>query len=263
MTEKAEEFFAGGFRKEGLKAAHWIYDNILKPRHVHEIDLDSLDTRDVDLRDHIVKHHSQGRIGSCVAFAVCKAIEIQNVMANGREAHRDLSRLAVYYLARELMFPVETHLDSGTYISHGCDVTRRFGVPFADDFPYDPDKVHKPPTFLSMRRAYKNKTKAFYRITSEGEDRVQDVILALHAGHPVVYGCDIGSEWRKYKKGQVLQPSEDDDGGHATCLVGFVDGVFIGANSWSRRWGDGGYYNASPELIGSGFADDFWVIDRD
>ena len=63
----------------------------------------------------------------------------------------------------------------------------------------------------------------------------------LQAGNPVVYGTIVGQNWFDYTKGQVLTIPEDNQGGHCTCLVGYVNGKFIGENSWGKSWGEQGY----------------------
>jgi len=60
---------------------------------------------------------------------------------------------------------------------------------------------------------------------------------ALNAGNPVVFGTATGSNWNQYKAGDVLTKPDEIKGRHATCLVGYEDGKFVGENSWGDRWG--------------------------
>ena len=115
---------------------------------------------------------------------------------------------------------------------------------------------------MAMREAFMHKLSAYYRITEIGQDRVQSVLDALRANHPVVYGTDIGENWMSYQAGQVLQLPGTTLGGHATHLVGWDNsrGVFIGENSWGTRWGDDGFYCLAPEVIADPRSRDFWVI---
>ena len=242
-----------GFRPEPESAKYWWYEDKLKDRMSA-----SQGTGDVDLRPFSSPRHNQVSTSSCVANAVVKALEIKRIMEHGHEGHIDLSRLVVYYLARELMFPPETNKDAGTYISLGFDVIRRFGVPPEADWPFHQDKLFTPPSWRAMRKAYLHKIDSFFKIRSTGSDRVDEVVRCLQAGNPVVFGTTVGDNWRRYRKDQVLSLPEDATGRHATVLVGVQNGTFLGENSWGG-WGDNGFYRMDPEVIASDDSKDFWV----
>jgi C1A family cysteine protease len=223
------------------------------------------DSGDADLRPFSGPRHDQRWSNSCVANACIKALEIKRIQKHGLAAHVDLSRLAVYYLARELMSPPETHNDEGTYVSHAFNVLRRFGVPPEANWPFDLDKVNTPPSFMSLRVAYLHKIESYFKIRSTGAARVTEVINCLRAGNPVVFGTNVGDNWyQHYKsKGPLVPlkpvPREDRVGLHAVVIVGYVDGMFLIENSWGVTWGDDGYGLVSPELIASPTSKDFWV----
>jgi len=246
------EFNVRGFKPEPDSPKHWSYEDKLKARMKATLE------GDVDLRPFSGPRQNQRDTGSCVANAVVKALEIKRLMAG--KPHVDLSRRVVYYLARELMFPPQTHIDDGTYISHACDVLRRFGVCPEADFIWDPAKINEAPTWSAMRKAYVHKIDSFYKIRSTGDARVAEVVECLRAGNPVVYGTEVGNNWFDYQKGQVLGLPSSVDGAHATVLLGWEDGHFIGENSWGNSWGDNGFYLMSPKVIASGQSHDFWVI---
>lgn len=246
---------ATGWRPEPDSDKHWVYEDRLLPH----LRTKAPAAGDVDMRPFTSPRHHQKTTNSCVANAVCKAFEIKRIMKYGHGAHVDLSRLAVYYLARELMFPQETHVDEGTYVSYGFDVLRRFGVCPEAEWPFDLAKVTTPPSWMAMRKAYVNKIQAFYKITSTGNDRVDEVLRCLRSGHPVVFGTQIGSNWTNPKKDDVLMTPSDDQGRHATVLVGFAGNTFIGENSWGEHWGDQGFYYMAPEVIAHNDSRDFWV----
>lgn len=242
-----------GYIPEDDKPEHLSYEDLLKPNLV------PLTDGDVDLRPFTSPRHNQGNTGTCVANSTIKALEIKRIQKYGMAAHVDLSRLAVYYLARELMFPPQTDKDKGTHISLAFDVLRRFGVCPETDWPFDTAQVCIPPSWKAMRSAYLHKIGSFFRIRSQGQGRVQEVIRCLRAGHPVVYGTAVGDNWQNYQKGQVLNDPGANPGGHATVLIGYKDGVFIGENSWGNSWGDDGFYLLSPEVIASTKSSDFWT----
>jgi len=249
------EFRLDGFIPEPDSPKHWSYEDLLKSRMVGQV------TGDVDLRKYSSPRHNQRKSSSCVANAVVKALEIKRIMAGGgHDAHLDLSIMAVYYLAREIMMPPKTHVDGGTYVSHACDVLRRFGVCPSVDWPFDLSKVNISPSWAAMRKAYVRRIESFYKIRSTDDDRVAECIRCLQAGNPVVFGTTVGSNWGRYKKGQVLKAPSSVTGRHATVLVGYKDGNFIGENSWGAGWGSDGFYLMDPDVVAYAQSSDFWVI---
>ena len=247
------EFNVRGFRPEPDSPKHWGFEDKLKSSLVQ------ITTDDMDLREYSSPRHNQRNTSSCVANAVVKALEIKRILKHGHEAHVDLSRMAVYFLARELMFPPETHEDDGTYISHAFDVLRRFGVPPEADWPWDLAKVNTAPSWRAMRKAYLHKIQGFYKIRSTGQKRVDEVALCIQSGYPVVFGTTTGSNWGSYRKGDVLIRPDKVDGRHATVLLGVKDGKFIGENSWGTNWGDDGFYLMDPAVVAHDDSRDFWV----
>jgi hypothetical protein len=240
---------------EEIEAKHWDFEKRLQSR------MKVTSTGDVDLRPHTSPRHNQGGTGSCVAQSVIKALEIKRIMKFGRDKHVDLSILALYYLARQLMMPPATEYDNGTHISLACDALRRFGVCPNDDWPWDSSKLRIPPSWKSMRRMYMGRIDSFYKIRCDPKTRAQLVANCLRAGNPVVFGTNVGSQWSGYKNG-VIGPCSDADkrGRHATCIVGVEGDKFIIENSWGTGWGFDGFYYGSTELINHPTSQDFWVI---
>jgi len=243
-----------GFRDEPDSPKHWGFEDKLRAKLI-------IPPGDMDLRGFSSPRHDQGGTNSCVAQATCKAVEIKRIMEKGHDAHIDLSRLAVYWFARNLMLPKETHLDDGTYVSHAFDAMRRFGVPPESAWSWNHRRVADAPTWSAMRKAYVSKIDSFYKIRSTGQKRVDMVIEALRAGNPVVFGTNVDASWHNYKKDGVLRTVRDANktGRHATCLVGIKNGMFIGENSWGTDWGDDGFYLMDPTVISAGVSHDFWV----
>ena len=251
----SENFKVQGYKREPDDPKHWDFEDF-KP----QLKMGAGAT--VDMRPYSPSElrQNQRQTNSCVAHSVVKALEIKRIMEMGLAAHVDLSILAVYYLAREMMAPPQCHIDDGTFVSHACDILRRFGAAEEKDWPFDMKKVNVSPSWTVMRNAYLHKIKAFYRIRSEGQKRIRDVIAALRAGNPVVYGTMIDNQWFDYGPGKVLQLAKTEEGGHATTLIGWDGENFIGENSWGTHWGDDGFYLMSPDVIASDQAWDFWVI---
>lgn len=224
--------------------------------------------------------HQQLRTGSCVSNSTIRGLEIKRVqkfydesMASGKShadalqtalgKHVDLSRLALYYMAREMMDPPETDKDEGTYISLAAEALKRFGVCTEAEWPFNESKLYVPPTWMAMRTAYVHKISTWCKIYSQGQDRVEDVILSLAVGNPVVYGTIVDDRWMGYSGKQPLGPvSGTTRGSHATLLVGWDPGkgVFLGENSWGPFWGQDGFYEVLPEVIASDDSKDFVIL---
>lgn len=244
-----------GFRDEPDNPKHWGFEDKLRAK------MTRITVGDISFREHSSPRHNQRSTSSCVANAAVKALEIKRIMEKGHDAHVDLSRMAVYFFARNLMFPKETDKDAGTYVSHAFDGMRRYGVPREEDWQFDKSKLFVSPTWDVMRKAYVSKIDSFYKVRSGGQEKVDCCVEALQAGNPIVFGTDVDPTWNRYKKGQVLKPvaKEDCTGRHATVLIGIENGMFIGENSWGSFWGDDGFYLMDPSVIASDSSRDLWV----
>lgn len=242
-----------------------------------------------DLRKFSKYRHDQASSQSCVAQSIVKAAEIKqtqklyySALASGTpdadalelalKNHTPLSRLALYFLAREAMSPSETDNDGGTYISLAAEMMKVFGVcreepndAIENDrafWPFDLNNVFTSPPWLVMRDAYLHRITEWYRIRSTGDDRVEDVKLALSLGNPVVFGTTVDDNWMGYYTGVINPVVGDPKGKHATVLVGWdpEENVFIDENSWGRKWGYDGFAKLSPDVIASSDSEDFIVV---
>ena len=251
--------FGMGFIPEPENPKHWSFEQKLMGAVPHSLVADS--PTDIDLSPYSFSRHNQKSTNSCAAQAIIKALEIKRVIKYGMMAHKDLSTLSPYYLAREQMYPSMIHSDTGTYISSVCDVVRKFGACSDLDWPFNPAKVLDSPSWTAMQGAYLHKISSFYKITATGEARLVSILECLGKGHPVVFGTRVGKDWFRYVKGQVLNPPlADYVGRHATVLVGYRDGLFLGENSWGANWGDNGFYQMTPEYVKWDCSSDFWAI---
>jgi C1A family cysteine protease len=226
-------------------------------------------SNDVDLRPFSKNRHDQGQTESCVANSTTKAIMIKNAQKYGVENTIDLSRLDLYYGARLETNPPTNHLDQGTYINLAMDVLRRFGVAREVTWPFDPSKINTIPSIMTTREGYLNKIDAHYKIDSTGNNLIDDIVLNLKNGNPVVFGMQVGQEFQNYNaNSDPLNNCTNIIGSHATVLIGWINGILIGENSWGgissgSTWGKDGFYFIDPSVISNpNIATDFWVMEN-
>src|SRR5690606_3165520 len=142
------------------------------------------------------------------------------IMKHGHKEHVDLSVLDLYWGARERMLPPQTNKDGGTYISLACDVLRKFGVCREDMHPFKTQNLYKAPPVMASREGRINRIEGHFKIKTQGNDRIDDMIFNLKAGNPVVFGTQVGTNWFRYVGGKnPLGIEKDPKGGHAMCCL--------------------------------------------
>lgn len=201
--------------------------------------------------DAISKHcdvRDQRFSSACVGFTIAGATQARlNLL--GYNVGR-FAPLVPYAGARQLegIYKNQVLPDDGCHPFLAMAFTRRYGLcveglwPFGDDYE---KKVGQEVPFDVLSVASQFRVTEFSRIEDEGEARVEACKDALLAGHPVLLGMQVGSEFEAYRAGRPPVGIETHNtGGHMTFLVGYEeDGeVFKGCNSWSRNYGDGGFY---------------------
>jgi len=227
--------------------------------------LAAVHTGDVDLREHTTSSN-QFSLPSCVGNATADSIEILNSI-EGRP-HVELSRQFIWTLARNMMDSdrdgnTDVNRKTGTYIRLAYDVIRTFGVCPETDWPYS-SRWDRLPSLKSMRRATGHKIRNFYRITGNGDARLDEILTALRANHPVTFGTRLPKTGftQQAKDGPVGVPSALG-GGHAMIIVGYLTGLgFLIKNSWGANWGDGGFFVMKPEYVAWEKTSDLWVPTR-
>lgn len=244
-----------GYRPDPKDGIYWSFEAELAPKL-------GATSGTIDLSTYFrgVPHQDQGKTNSCVAQSMVNALELKRVMAG--HPHVDLSVLALYFTCRQRMNPKETDQDEGTYIWLAADSIRKLGVAPDAQWGWDLQKLYLNPGWPVFRTGAVHKIQSHFKIQSTGQARVDEIIRALLAGHPVVYGTEIGENWDDYRKGTVISHVNGQvNGRHATVLVGW-DGVKAkGKNSWGDdSWGDDGCYYIDTDVLASPASNDFWVI---
>lgn len=229
-------------------------------------DIQSKEVNDIDVYNMEVSEENtyvanNFGVHNCVGQSVIKSLEIKRIMKHGHEKHVDLSVLDIYWGARERMNPPQTGVDSGTYISLACDVLRKFGVCREELHSFKTENIFKAPPIMASREARLNRIEGHFKIKTQGSNRIDDMIFNLKAGNPIVFGTSVGTDWFRYNGGKnPIRVEKDPKGGHALCVVGFINGLFIIENSWSENWGEDGFAYVSPEVFTHPSTRDIWVM---
>jgi len=189
----------------------------------------------------------QGRLGSCVGFAVTAMKEyqeqkehMQEVLLEGKdytrkEDHYDLSEAWVYWKSKTIdPWPDQ----EGTSIRCAMRVLHKIGIPCEAGWEYDDRFKGKPKGWAKLIAKW-GLIDSYWRV--EG---IEDLKVALD-DQPVVIGIACFEEIFNPKNGVVNYPANPDNllGGHAVCAVGYDEGTQLVKfkNSWSTGWGDEGY----------------------
>jgi len=198
---------------------------------------------------------NQGRLGSCVGFAISALKEWQEQKEHAKEVqegkrdHRDekyydLSESWVYWMCKKIdPWPNS----EGTSIRFAMKVLAKIGVPCEKAWPYD-DKVYGDP------KSWANLVSLWSLIDSYWRIRDLDELKASLLTAPVVIGVGCYEEiFNVGKDGVVQDPANPDNlyGGHAICAVGFDSTTerIKFKNSWSPLWGQNGYGYFSYDYI--------------
>ena len=196
----------------------------------------------VDLRCYAEDIEDQKMTGSCVANSTVSALEL---LLERNDRFFDLSRLFLYYNLRKPY--AELHnVDEGSYLRDGFKSVSNLGICSEDVWGFDVSKVNAVPDYRSYTEALQHKVQKYERIPNTS--MVLSTKAAIAKGYPVTIGLFLGQSF--YNIYGHLHTHDyngvdnDNVGGHAMVVVGYDDslGGFIVENSWSKLWGDEGYF---------------------
>ena len=208
----------------------------------------------------------QGRLGSCVSFAMGamkewqENIEHAKEVSEGKKDHRqgkeyDLSEQWIYYNCKKID-PWEN--EEGTSIRYGMKVLNKIGVPCEEAWEYNDIEVGEPKRWAKMVARWA-KIGSYRRVRSLNELK-QALVKS-----PVPIGVGVFLDiYYTGSDGIVKDPVNTNNflGGHAMCAVGYDDnrGLVKVKNSWSKWWGQDGYGYLSYDYINN-FMWDAWTCD--
>jgi|ERR1039457_4312912 C1A family cysteine protease len=188
--------------------------------------------------------YNQLTLSDCVSNSTCMALEMLIEKETGKIVN--LSRLFNYYNARSM--DGSQNVDSGTFIHFAYGKLMTLGVCEESMWVYDESKVNIQPNILAYKQGNDNKVTQFYQITSTGQQRINDIVLALQSNIPVSFGTIVGSSLESYdgNPNTVLDIPNDSLGGHALLIRGYKNKSsniqFLIRNSWGTEFGINGEF---------------------
>jgi Papain family cysteine protease len=213
----------------------------------------------VDLSRHVPTILDQGETSSCVAHAFAYAIAIAESRAN--LPYDPISRAQLYSCARALTG--DESRDEGTYLRSAARALQVLGVAPEAAMPFRASKINDRPPIEAMMLAHPRRGGVYRRIMGSGPVRSYAVRRALEAGNAVAFGAEIAESFLAHRgTAPVRQPEGGERlaGGHAMCLVGYDGSGARIVNSWTDRWGDGGFATLEWPYVEGDYCSDFWVI---
>lgn len=206
---------------------------------------------------------NQYDLDSCVGNGTCESLEIlENIAHQGIAGYQPtlLSRMFLWAMSRTQ----EGNLDqnTGTHVRTAFNVLATLGVCTETLWPYQDSLTTISPSVLAQREALGHTITTAYRIDTLMQDRINDVITALQAKLPVVFGTNVTTAFQGLTgNGPVDVPGATDAmaGGHCMVIVGWDGQSFLVKNSWGTGWGANGFCLLTPAYITWDNTTDLWV----
>jgi C1A family cysteine protease len=243
----------------------------------------------VDLRPWCSAVHYQGGFNTCAAHVVTGLVEYFQCKAFGKPF--EASRLFLYKVTKNFL---QQNGNVGVYIRQTMGALKLLGVPPEKFWPYvEPGTLESPnredprldlePTSFCYALAKDFKAITYYRLDDPADGSNPKALLRVIKSHlcakiPLAFGFPLyPSLAQATSSGRIPFPTqaEQELGAHAVIAVGFDDdlevpntapggqafkGALLIQNSWSDRWGEGGYGHLPYEFILQGLARDFWTL---
>jgi C1A family cysteine protease len=228
-------------------------DLLFKPKVTHiEVPLD------LDLRNIQSPVRDQDSIGCCTGFGITSTFDVSYFKKHKKFLNP--SPLFVYYLERVLENSVNQ--DAGAQIRDGIKCLTKYGVCSEKAWPYDVNKIFTKPVQAAYKEALGNKIISYERLTS---------LIQVKQAHAeklsVVFGMTVFESFESdevARTGKVPMPKSNEKilGGHCVHTSGHFGSrhTELCKNSWSKKWGMGGYFELPDEYFTSGLVDDMWII---
>jgi C1A family cysteine protease len=239
--DKAINKFVTNYRRDPRDLRDYRFKSII-PILKESIDLPTK----VDHTKDMSPVKDQGKLGSCVGFAVTAMKEFQEKKEHeeeikkgkrGRPKIYNYSEAWVYWNAKKIdPWPGE----EGTSIRYAMNVLKNKGVPTEKGWPYkDVGDVGEPKRWAHLVARWAL-IESYYRIETLTELRIALIDGPVPIGVPCFYEFFFPNS-----DGVISYPSNTNEiyGGHAICAVGYDNNkqLIKFKNSWGKSWGKNGY----------------------
>jgi hypothetical protein len=217
----------------------------------------------VDLRKQCPPVMNQGSHGTCVAHG--GMVGFLGALFTLGYPQTMLSRAYSYWRAREAA-GLDPSADDGTFIRSWIKAMVKHGAPPESEWTYDDAHLCHKPTTAATQSALRWQLLPGYHSVQLTPDGIR---AALAAGHPVVFGMDVYSNFMDVDASGVIPlPRGANEGGHCMAIVGFFDEATAEApaqtlllqNSWGTNWGRQGHGYLPYEALTACRASDGWTI---
>lgn len=194
----------------------------------------------VDLSQNFPAPGDQGRQSSCVGWATAYALKTFHEKI---EMGWSLNTVDHLFSPAFVYNQINWGRDEGSYIFQALDLAVNQGIATLRQMPYSDTDYLTQPSAAAYTEAAQFKSAQWSRINDTSQ-----IKAALVNRNPVVAGITVYQQLMDLEgEDSVYNTRSDSDyGGHAVTIVGYDDNRYGGAfkviNSWSRNWGDDGYF---------------------
>jgi C1A family cysteine protease len=219
-----------------------------------EIDVPSEFPDSLDLSKYLPETRSQGRQGSCVAWAT--GYYLKSFQENYQEQMMGIPDPGFTMSPAFIFNQIQVGDCNGSRIDSAMVILQEQGIVPWIDLPYSDERCDALPSDEQKVQASAYRIENFYYI--DGENLFEKSKAALLQDKPIVIAISIDrayfgakeadgtAVYRKFKNGNVS---------HAMLVVGYNDlkNAFKAVNSWGRNWGNEGFvwidYKAFQEVL--------------